>query len=151
MRGQTVGYNQALAAYRETGVKTASGGKLIIMLYDEAVRQLDSAVSWLSSDSRENPQRLEKANNSILKTQEIITELMASLDMDAGGDIAKNLLSLYVYFNQELLDANIAKNREKIIVIRDMIDQLRVVWHQIVQTQSAPVPQAASQGLNITG
>ncbi len=146
-----MGYNQALAAYRETGVKTASGGKLIIMLYDEAVRQLDSAVSWLSSDSRENPQRLEKANNSILKTQEIITELMASLDMDAGGDIAKNLLSLYVYFNQELLDANIAKNREKIIVIRDMIDQLRVVWHQIVQTQSAPVPQAASQGLNITG
>ena len=49
------------------------------------------------------------------KTQAIITELEVSLDMEKGGEIAKNLMALYVYFNEELMNAGINKNKEKFV------------------------------------
>src|SRR5665647_753436 len=108
-------YNQALSAYRETRVRTASQGTLIIMLYDEAIKQMGAAASLFDENFKKEPSRIEKANGHILKTQEIITELMASLDMIAGGEISKNLLALYVYFNSQLLEANMEKSPDKIL------------------------------------
>ena len=106
-------YQQAYSAYKETSVKTASQGKLIVMLYDEAVRQLSMAVTLFKSNDKVAPQNIEKLHNCIVKVQDIITELQVSLDMDKGGKIASNLMALYVFFNQQLLDANITQNKEK--------------------------------------
>ncbi|MDR1748782.1 MAG: flagellar export chaperone FliS, partial [Spirochaetaceae bacterium] len=138
-------------AYRETGVKTASQGKLIIMLYDEAVKQLGMAVAWFDSGLKTDPHKIELANQNILKTQEIITELMASLDMEAGGEIARNLFSLYVYFNHELLEGNISKDREKIVHVRDLMDQLRMTWHEVVNSTPVQAQMNVPSGVNITG
>ncbi len=146
-----MGYTQVMNAYREIGVKTASQGKLIIMLYDEAVKQLGMAVSWFDSDLKKDPRRIELANQNILKTQEIITELMASLDMEAGGEIARNLFSLYVYFNHELLAGNINKDREKIVHVRDLMDQLRMTWYEVVNSTPVQVQLNVPAGVNITG
>ncbi len=65
-----------LNAYKETTIRTASGGKLIVMLYDEALKQIDFAVEKLNQKSKQ----LDKVNIALLKAQDIITELMASLD-----------------------------------------------------------------------
>ncbi|MBE6350633.1 MAG: flagellar export chaperone FliS [Spirochaetaceae bacterium] len=143
-------YNAAFNAYKQTGVKTATQGKLLIMLYDEAIKQLGSALSWFNKDEKLDPNTIEKFNNNIIKTQQVITELMVSLDMDKGGDIAKNLLALYVYFNQELLQANIKQNKQPISAIRDMMIELRSAWVEAdskVVTSSSDVQPA----LNITG
>lgn len=143
-------YNAAFNAYKQTGVKTATQGKLLIMLYDEAIKQLGSALSWFNKDEKLDPSTIEKFNNNIIKTQQVITELMVSLDMDKGGDIAKNLLALYVYFNQELLQANIKQNKQPISAIRDMMIELRSAWVEAdskVVTSSSDVQPA----LNITG
>ena len=69
-----------LDAYKETHIKTASGGKLILMIYNEAVRQLDIALE--SIENKDN--KLENASNSIIKTQDLITELIVSLDFEKG-------------------------------------------------------------------
>jgi len=147
-----VGYNQALSAYRETRVRTASQGTLIVMLYEEAIKQIGMAISYLDGDFRKEPSRVEKVNNHVIKSQEIITELMASLDMEAGGEIAKNLLSLYTYFNQQLLEANVEKSPEKMIFVKNMMDQLRLAWVEVVSNTAVPPEvQGAPAGINIAG
>ncbi len=145
-------YQQAYSAYKETGVKTASQGKLIVMLYDEAVRQLAIAVTLFQNNDKVAPQNIEKLHNSIVKVQDIITELQVSLDMDKGGEIASNLMALYVFFNQQLLDANITQNKEKIISIKEMMVQLRDAWEQASEkaTAAAPAPQMRSS-IDING
>lgn len=151
-QGDSVGYNQALSAYRETRVRTASQGTLIIMLYDEAIKQLGEAVSLLDDNFRKEPSRIEKISNRILKAQEIITELMASLDMEAGGEIARNLFSLYGYFNQQLVQANMDKRPEGILSVKEMMEELRLAWVEVVSNTAVPTEvQSAPAGINIAG
>ena len=133
-----------VSVYRETSVRTASGGKIIVMLYDEAVRQLDAALDGLERESRQ----LDSISNSILKAQDIITELMVSLDFDRGGDIAPKLFSLYRYFNEQLMQGNINKDPEPIQQVRTMMDELRGAWVQIIGTTMV---QGRASGVNIAG
>jgi flagellar protein FliS len=153
MEGTILAYVNALSAYRETRVKTASQGQLIIMLYDEAVRQLDMSLELLGLNlaGKKDPGRIERIGKSILKTQEIITELMVSLDFDQGGDIAKNLFALYTWFNQELLEANISQDIKRVTVIRGMINELRGAWSEIIAKTSAEGVGRPSTGVNIAG
>lgn len=148
-----MGYGQpygAYGAYRDTGVKTASQGKLVVMLYDEAIRQLSYAVSYLMCGNKIEAQHIEQFSKHIMKVQEIITELMISLDMDAGGDISKNLMSLYIYFNQELLNISISHDRTKITFIQDMLMQLRDAWAEAA-TESGREPAPVMNGIDISG
>ncbi len=135
-----------LNAYRETNIKTASQGKLVLMLYTEAVRQMETAVSALESAK---PQ-IDQINNALIKAQDIITELMVSLDFDRGGEIAKNLYSLYIFFNRELMLANVKKDPEPVKSIIIMMKDLKDAWQQVFQKAGANVPQA-STGINIAG
>lgn len=122
------------------------------MLYDEAIKQLGAAAALFDDNFKKEPARIEIANGHILKTQEIITELMASLDMTAGGEISKNLLALYVYFNSQLLEANMEKLPDKILFVKNMMDQLRSAWAEVVTTTAVPAAlQSTPAGINIAG
>jgi len=146
-------YNNALSTYKETRIKTASQGQLIIMLYNEAVRQLDLALDLIRSNDtgKKDPSKIEKISNAVVKTQEIVSELMVSLDFEQGGDIAKNLFSLYTWFNRELMGANIDQDARRLSAVRDHIDTLRNAWHEIVATNAAETANREVVGLNIAG
>jgi len=146
-------YTNAISAYRETRIKTASQGQLIIMLYDEAAKSLDRAIDLLDRNSRgkKDPGKIEHINKSILKVQEIITELTVSLNFEEGGEIAQNLFSLYSWFNQELLEGNIKQDISRIKAVRDMIDDLRGAWHEIVARNTPENAGKAVTGINIAG
>lgn len=135
-----------LNAYRETKIKTASQGQLIIMLYDEAVKQLDIAIDELSRSVR----KLDRISNAIIKTQDLITELMVSLDFEKGGDIAKNLLSLYMFFNRQLMEANMKKDSEHLVQVRKMLFELRGAWTEVIRKNRSEMGDAGS-GVNIAG
>ena len=145
-------YSNAISTYRETRVKTASQGQLIIMLYDEAVKHLDRGLELLNlnTEKKKNPGNIEKISKSILKAQEIITELMVSLDFEQGGDIARNLFSLYTWFNKELFEANIHQDKRKVNGVRNQLNELRSAWMEIaaksLETENKPVT-----GVNIAG
>lgn len=146
-----MGYTQAYNAYKETNVKTASQGRLVVLLYEEAVRQLTLASSLFSEDSNLPVQNIERFGKSILKSQEIITELQVSLDMEKGGEIAKNLMSLYIFFNKELTETNISKDQKRLEPIMKMISDLCESWRQAAAS-SANAPQTqVQQTLNIQG
>ncbi|MDR0402083.1 MAG: flagellar export chaperone FliS [Treponema sp.] len=144
-------YTNALSAYRETRIRTASQGQLIIMLYDEAVRQLDSALELmgLNASEKKEPGRIEHIGKAIGKTQDIVTELMVSLDFEQGGEIAKSLFALYTWFNKELLEAHISQNLSCVAIVRNQINELREAWSEAaLKAAEAGRPR---EGVNIAG
>ena len=146
-------YTNAISTYRETRVKTASQGQLIIMLYDEAVKNLDRSLEILGLNigGRQNPGNIETISKAILKAQEVITELIVSLDFEQGGDIAKNLFSLYTWFNKELLEANISHDSQRITSVRNQLSELRAAWVEIASKSNADTAGKAVTGVNIAG
>ncbi|MEI8093940.1 MAG: flagellar export chaperone FliS [Spirochaetales bacterium] len=135
-----------LNAYREVSVRTATQGKLIVMLYDEAVKQLDSAIGLLSVQTKQ----LDKVHNALIKTQDIITELMTGLDFDRGGEIARNLMSLYVFFNEKIREGNMKKDVEPLKLVRAFVADLRSAWVQIANSRVDEMPRP-QVGVNIAG
>ncbi|MBN2508937.1 MAG: flagellar export chaperone FliS [Spirochaetales bacterium] len=134
-------------AYRETEIKTAGQGKLIVMLYDEAIKQLGTAIHGLENETKE----LDKVNASIIRAQDMVTELSTSLDFERGGDIAHNLFSLYMYFNSRLLEGNIRKDVAPLKEIRSHLSSLREAWSQISKTVSMENHSPSVGGVNIAG
>lgn len=131
-------YTNAYSIYKETSVKTASQGKLVVLLYQESLRQLEKALSFFNSKNKVAPADIEQLNKSIVKTQEIITELMVSLDMDKGGEIARNLMALYVFFTSELTNANINHDKTKLLAVQRMMSDLCSAW-TVAAENTAPV------------
>jgi flagellar protein FliS len=147
-----VAYTNVSSVYRETKIKTASQGQLIVLLYDEAVKQLDHSLELMGpkKGSKLEPGKIEAIGKGILKTQEIITELMVSLDFEQGGEIAKNLFSLYTWFNQELLESNITHDNRRVLIVRNLLADLRASWVEIAKN-AGEVKNRPAVGINIAG
>jgi flagellar protein FliS len=143
----------ALSAYRQTRIKTASQGQLIIMLYDGVVNSLDHALELLQRklEFRKDPSKIEEMGKAIIKAQEIITELMVSLDFEKGGKIADNLFALYTWFNKELLEAHVASDETRILVVRNSFIDIRKSWVEIIARNAAEEKMRAESGINIAG
>ena len=112
-------------AYKKASVNTLDQTKLIIMLYDGAIKNASFAVEHMKSG------QIEKVHDCLIKTKNIVTELMATLNMDIGGDIANNLQSLYSYMFSQLIEANMNKKTEPVVVVIDLLKELRAAWTQI--------------------
>jgi len=118
-------YGNYQNAYKKASVNTLDQTKLIIMLYDGAIKNASFAVEHMKSG------QIEKVHECLIKTKNIVTELMATLNMDRGGDIAKNLQSLYSYMFSQLIEANMNKKTEPVVVVIDLLKELRAAWTQI--------------------
>ncbi|MDR2795786.1 MAG: flagellar export chaperone FliS [Spirochaetaceae bacterium] len=142
-----------LSAYRQTRIKTASQGQLIIMLYDGGISSLDRALELLNRKPglKKNPSAIEETGKAILKAQEIITELMVSLDFERGGEIAGNLFALYTWFNKELLEAHVKSDAARILVVRNWLDLMRASWVEAAANHSANEKPESTAGINIAG
>jgi flagellar protein FliS len=123
------------------------------MLYDGGIGSLDHALELLRGrhEFRKNPSKIEETGKAILKAQEIITELMVSLDFESGGSIAENLFALYTWFNKELLEAHVTMDHARIAAVRDSLVEIRKSWAEIAaKAVSGSRPEAAT-GINIAG
>ena len=118
-------YGNYQNAYKKASVNTLDQNKLIIMLYDGAIKNASFAVEYMKSEE------IEKVHDCLIKTKNIVTELMATLNMDRGGEIANNLQSLYSYMFSQLIEANMNKKTEPVVVVIDLLKELRAAWTQI--------------------
>jgi len=136
-------YGNYQNAYKKASVNTLDQNKLIIMLYDGAIKNASFAVEHMKSEE------IEKVHDCLIKTKNIVTELMATLNMDNGGDIAKNLQSLYSYMFSQLIEANMEKKPEPVIVVIDLLKELRAAWVQINSKKKPSVTKqnATTQGM----
>jgi flagellar secretion chaperone FliS len=120
-------YSQSANTYKNQQVHTASQEELLILLYDGAIRFLNQAKVALET------QELEKYHTNIVKTQRIITEFMSTLDVEVGGDMAKNLMKLYDYMHFQLVQANMKKD---VVVIDEVLGHLRGLketWEEAIK------------------
>ena len=124
-------------AYRQMGVDSdalvASPHQLIVMLFDGALRAVDTAAVQLKDADVEGKGR------SIVKAIEIVGGgLAASLDHERGGDIAARLSSLYAYIVQRLSEANLGNDSDKLDEARHLLAHLRESWIAIGHASHHP-------------
>lgn len=113
-------------AYTQVRVKTSTTPvDLVIMLYDGAIEYLQKAIFFL------NNKNIERKIYYISKTMAIIEELLSSLNMEAGGEVAINLRDLYVYMLKELVLANARNDVEKMKHIESLLAEIRSAWKEI--------------------
>ena len=146
-------YQNAYTAYQKTNVNTASQGRLVVLLYEGAVKHLKAALNLFDENEKIKPGNIEQFGIHLQKTQAIITELQVSLDMEKGGEIAKNLMSLYIYFNNELTDAIFNHKKEKIEFVVNMMNELLGAWRTASNSvANAPANTSLREStLDITG
>lgn len=109
--------------YKQQGVMTAHPVKLIIMLYEGAIKQL--RLARMAVESKDMP----NANNAFQKAQQIILELTMSLDLQYP--IAKDLMNLYDFMTREIMEANINKDATKVEPLIEMLSSLKDAWVQV--------------------
>jgi len=131
-------------AYKEAKVKTSSQGQIIVMLYDAAIRSIDTAV-----DELDKSKKLDLIHKNFTKARDIITELICSLDMENGGDFAQRIFALYMWFNQELLNADLEKDSVPAKQVRAMMQELRDAWAQIADKTN--IEGKVNNGVNLAG
>jgi flagellar secretion chaperone FliS len=116
------GYGRYSQAYKKAAVSTVDQRKLIVMLYDGAIKFLTIATDKMTKgDAYE-------AHRNLIRGKSIIAELLASLNLDAGGEIARNLQRLYTYMFNELIEANLNNDVERVGLVIGLLKELRVGW-----------------------
>lgn len=114
----------------ETGVASASPHKLIVMLFEGALTAISSASALMAAgDVAGKGQAISKAISII------DSGLRASLDKNAGGDIAQNLDALYEYMSMRLLLANVKNDASMLQEVQGLLLELKGAWEAIGQTQ----------------
>jgi len=145
--GSAVKANDPVQAYKEIQIKTANQIRLIVMLYDGAIRHLNLAVDSFSGGFK----RYDAINNHIIVAQDILSELTASLDFDRGGTLAKNLFSLYSFMNRQLMEANLKKDKAPLLTVKKLLTELREAWEEIANRKGLEEKGGAASGVNIAG
>ena len=116
--------NQA-SLYKETSVTTQGKGRLLVMLYDGAIKFMKLAIMELEAGNNE------AKGQYINKALGIIEELNAVLDTDAGGEIAVNLRELYMFMRNHLSQANTKRNAQMIREVISLMEELNQGWKAI--------------------
>jgi flagellar protein FliS len=120
-------------SYRTLAVETAGPGRLILMLFDGALRFLNGAQSGF--DLEDLRERNETINNNLIKVQNIVTELQRSLDLDQGGEFAGNMYALYDFMNNQIMEANMKKAVEPIQTVARLLGEIREAWVEMLEKE----------------
>jgi flagellar protein FliS len=116
---------KGIETYQQTAIGTQSKGRLIVMLYDGAIKFMKLAIRELEAgDYTAKGQYINRA-------QDIINELNAVLDTEAGGEIAHNLRRLYAFMNRRLNEANTQRDPQMIREVIGLMEELNQSWKAI--------------------
>jgi flagellar protein FliS len=130
------------SVYKEISVNTASGSKLVVMLYEGAIRFLKQSQEDIRTKD------FAKKSQSIDRAVAIIQHLQGTLDMDKGGTIAFDLDRLYTYVNSRILEGSTKLDIRALEEAIHLLTTLLSGWEEIArkeQEQSVPADLLASQ------
>jgi flagellar protein FliS len=115
--------------YRATRVETAGSVDLVVMLYQGAVKFIRVGLDALEQRD------VKAAHASFVRAQDIVVELLGSLNREAGGDIARQLSGLYDYCYRQLILANVKKDPAPAHEVMGILRDLGTAWQQIANQQ----------------
>lgn len=112
-------------AYKTNSVTTASPGELTLMLYNGCLKFINMAKIAVDKND------IQEKNTNIQKAQNIISELMVTLNMDM--EISKNMMALYDFALRRLVEANIRNDKAILVDVEEIITEFRDTWKQVIQ------------------
>ena len=118
-------YCNSIQSYRKTNITTSDPVKLVIMCYEGAIDSLKLAKEKIKEND------YEKKAKAIIKAQEIIDELLCSLDLEAGSTIAGNLSSLYNYMLRRIIHGDVNRDMSAIDEVIGMLNELLSAWREV--------------------
>jgi len=135
--------NNPYQAYQHNQIQTLSQEKLVLVLYDGALRFCRQGLAAMEQKDYAG------VSNNLGRAQDILSELIATLNRDAG-EIAENLYKLYDFMYRHLVQANVKKSTTMISEVIELLQQLRDTWEEatrIYQTHN----YRARAGMNWQG
>lgn len=117
--------NNPQQAYVNNSVTTASPGELTLMLYNGCIK----FIRYAEKAMKEN--NIEQKNINVQKAQAIIRELSITLKTDT--DLAKNMLALYEFLHERLVEANIKNDPAILKEVEEFVTEFRDTWKQVIQ------------------
>jgi flagellar protein FliS len=119
--------NAYVNQYHNNQILNASPERILIMLYDGAIRFCRQALQALDSGDKL------VMSEKISRTMAIICEFANSLDHEIGGEIATDLDALYAFMTRELTRANLNNERQPLETVEKLLVDLRDTWIEAIE------------------
>lgn len=118
--------NNPYRAYQKTQVTTAKPEKILLMLYEGAIKFNKLAILKMKEKN------IGEKGKNISKTLAIVSELMNTLDHEKGGQLAADLENLYMFIMDKLIEANMYNKVEELEVVERLLTTLYTAWQDVV-------------------
>ena len=115
----------AAARYLESDVTHADPTRIIVLLYEGAIFRIGQAAQEMTK------QNTLASGIALYRALAIIAELRNSLNLEAGGEIARNLDRLYLHMHEELVKGHLAKQAQPLERVRTLLTDLNSSWRQV--------------------
>ncbi|MDR0765092.1 MAG: flagellar export chaperone FliS [Synergistaceae bacterium] len=131
---------QAQDTYRINQIQMASKEQLLIITYDIGIRSCAAAEKAI--DSRD----AEQVNVNLQRAQSVVRELMVTLNLEQGGNVAASLMRLYDFMYCQLVEANVKQDATVVKAVRSMLEELKATWMEAIvklkaETAKGKTPQ----------
>jgi flagellar protein FliS len=122
----SVSQQTSAGQYQQAQFVTADRGRLLLLMFDGALRFLAQAESALKAD------RIEEFVDQLGRAQAVIAELLHTLDHKAGGEIAQQLDRLYRFMLEHLVEANVQKSPRHVAQVRHLMTTIADSYREIL-------------------
>jgi flagellar protein FliS len=111
--------------------ETRSPMELVVMLYDGAIRFMGDARQAIARND------VHARTEATRKVLDIVVELQTTLNVNQGGDIARELDRLYTYMSSRIMDVT-RGDASAADELYKLLTTLREAWSQAKNTPAVP-------------
>lgn len=123
----------AYKTYQQNSILTATPGELTLMLYNGCIKFIRQAKIAITEKN------IEDKNKYLQKAQDIIRELMVTLDQKQ--QVAQSMMQMYDYMNRRLIEANIKNDLEILNEVEGLVTEFRDTWKQVIEITQKNQPK----------
>jgi flagellar protein FliS len=120
----------ATARYQHAQVATADRGRLLLLMFEGALKFLGRAEAAIADGD------LERFGIALGRAEAVIAELLHTLDFKAGGEIARNLDRLYRFMLDHLIEANVAKSTAHVARVARILGVIAGGYREILEPKA---------------
>lgn len=118
-------------AYRRTEATSRSPLELVVLLYDGALRFVSEARDGMAHGD------MAARGRGVSKAMAIVAELQCTLNIDGGGEVARQLDAMYTYITGRLIDTSTKRDAAALDEVHRLLSTMRDAWTQIAQPSDA--------------
>lgn len=133
----------AHATYQNVQITTTDRGRLLLMMYEGAIKFLKQSKAGLEEKD------IAKFCRFLSKGQAIIAELMNTLDFEKGGTIARDLDRLYDFMLFYLSEANLYRDAERVNRVIQLLDIIYSAYKEIIEGKKDQEISAADESARV--